>query len=130
MRWPSNIHNSRLARKKFSSSRSYGSRGSGWRIPEPKASEITFIEEGDHDTMQLLSQANLPVFTRRLRLAHHRALDVRPDLGEEEVGRERFAHLAVLVPPQDKLVWLVLPGDPVLIEEQCESPFNRMGKGW
>ena len=119
----------RLARKKFLKPRL---RLDGLRLadPEAEASEIPSVEKGDQDTMQLLSQADLPVFTRRLRLAHDRALDVRPDLGEEEVRRERFAHLAILVPPQDKLVWLVLPGDAVLIEEQCESPFNRMGKGW
>jgi hypothetical protein len=39
------------------------------------------------------------------------AFDVRVDLGEVEVWRERLAHAALLVPFEDALMRLVLPGD-------------------
>ena len=64
----------------------------------------------------------------RERLAHDGAFDVHVELGEEEVGGERLVHGAVACTLEHERVWLVLPLDPVLVEDARELPLDRVGE--
>jgi len=58
--------------------------------------------------------------------AHDGALDVRAEVGEAEVWRERFEHRAVTRALENECVRFVLPVDPVLVEDPRQLPLDRV----
>src|SRR5450759_331279 len=75
------------------------------------------VEELDADSRIELSQlAQLAVLARHERLLHDRDLQVEILLGEVEVGCERLADTAFIVPREHERGGLVLPRNSVIVE--------------
>jgi hypothetical protein len=92
----------------------------------PEALEVAPEHDLHEGTGALGSQPRLPPLAACQRLARHSALDVEPELGKEEVGRERLPDGAVLVSLEDEGVRFVAPRDPVPVEHAREGALRRV----
>jgi hypothetical protein len=67
--------------------------------------------------IELTQKTDLAVLLRDQLLAHRRDLDEQVLFGQVEVGREELARIAVAVPGNRERAGLVLPRDPVEVQE-------------
>ncbi len=87
-------------------------------VPLGQTFDVALVEELDADfRVQLPQSPELAVLPGHEGLLHHRDLDVEILLGKEEVRGEctRDASFGVLL--EHERAWLVLPGDPVPVED-------------
>src|SRR6187431_3063203 len=83
-------------------------------------------EDLDGQVQPLSGLGHLPSLAARPPLPHDRALNVHPDLREVEVGRERLLDRSVRMPLEHVRVRLVLPDDPVRVEDERELQLDRV----
>ena len=87
---------------------------------------VLAVEQADIDLgVELAQQAHLAVLRRDKRLLHRRHLDVEVMLGQVEIGREHLRH-AFAFPRHREGHRLVLPADPVVVEEASELLLRGM----
>src|SRR5581483_1237411 len=97
-----------------------------------EALEVALVEELDlHVGIALAELAELAVLPRHERLLHDGHLEVEVLLRQEEVGREGLQDAAVLILREDERARLVLPGDPVEVEDLRALEFRLVLEvGW
>src|SRR5579885_174248 len=104
--------------------------GAGDAIFENQVLKILLIKHLDVNMrINRAQKLYFTVFSRHQRLLHGGQFDVQIELRKIEIGGERLRHIAVLVPLQRKRARLVLPGNPVEIEQIREQLLARMAEG-
>src|SRR5439155_5076997 len=87
-----------------------------------KLPEVPVVQQLDlHVRIELPQAPQLAVLARDQALLHPRDLDVEVEVGDVEVGREALGHAPVLVPGQVERARLVLPAQPVEVEQPREG---------
>ena len=97
-------------------------------LEAPANGEPLEVLEGENLDVhaQALGLAHLPPLAVLKRRPHDRALDVHAELRKEEVRRERLQDRSVVRSLEDERVRLVLPPDPVLVEDSRQLALDRM----
>jgi hypothetical protein len=93
-----------------------------------KALEIAPVENHDDDVVELCSEPRLAVLPVGERLFHRRTLDVDVEVWEIEVRSKGGRDPTLLVPGKFENVRLVLPSDPVIIQQLGERTLRWMSK--
>ena len=90
---------------------------------------ITLVEDlASHGRIQAPERSYLAVFLGYELLAHGGDLYEEVVFGKIEIGREVLVGTALSIPGDRKRSGLILPGNPVKIEESGELAFAVMGK--
>ena len=89
---------------------------------------VALVQQLDVDVrVELAEGAHLAVLLRHQVLAQRRQLDVGVDVGQVEVGRERFEDF-VAVGAKGEGARLVLPGDAVEVEDAARTLLRSRGR--